>query len=327
MLRVGILSDTMGITSPYVGGHGLGRAVWSIAEGLQSAGHTVTLFALEGSSFSGQLMVVNEQGAKSEPPLARAVYERRSSFDVILDHSHKHILSQLFPSLPVINFYHDRWQPYRQNAVLMSEGQRKLMGKEFTGARVVHHQIDAKQYTPSWRPDNPPYALFMGFVYRWKQPILAVEAAAKAGMHLLLAGSHQENTKELWSGSENSRPIGAVAPETRNELMRGATVYLQLGDQESFGLTTIEAGLHGTPTVAWPSGGSLDTVKSGVNGVLVDIRNPDTTEAVVSAIHQAKQLNRKQVREYTEGAFGCPPRQMEQIEALMTDVVEGRRWQ
>lgn len=336
-MKLAILSDTMSPT-PTPGGHGLGRAVYQLAENLLLLGHDVTLYALEGSTFNGELITVpadkvkpNDR-AKLEPDLARLAYSNRARHDVYIDGSHKKILSGLFTDIPVINWYHDKWQPYRRNAVLCSEGQRHLMteGKDgdprFSAAKVVHNQLEAKHFIPSYRADDPPFLLFLGFVYKWKNPILAIESASRARMRLFIGGQFQDNAEGLFHEGENAILLGALPPALRNEYLRGALVYLQLGHSEAFGLTTIEAGLSGTATVAWPSGGNLDTVSNGVNGVFVDPRNPDKVEAVCLAIEQARRLDRRKVRQYTEDCFGNPLVQAQQFEELAENALGGRGW-
>ncbi len=326
-MRIAFLSDTMAETSDRVPAHGLGRANFTIATGLLNRGHDVTLFGAPGSQFAGRTIVSDGAGQKYEPQLMKAAYHMRDEFDVYIDAGHKHALSMLMTDLPCLNVYHDRWQPHARNAVLVSEGLRTLLPCEFKSAKVIHNQIDPLPFVPSYRADdNPAYAMFIGFVYKWKAPILAIEAAARARLKLYMAGNWQENTDGLWHEGENSYLLNAIPPYQRNELLRGAQVYLQLGHSESFGLTTVEAGLCGTPTVAWPTGGNLDTVCDGVNGVFIDPRNPDRVEAVCLAIQQAKTLDRRKVRAFTEERFGCPERQAAQFEMLIEDVIGGKRW-
>ncbi len=326
-MRIAYLSDTMFATRDNLNGHGLGSANFTIATGLHNRGHEVTLFGAPGSRFAGRTIVCDGEGQKYEPQLAKAAYHMRDEFDAYIDAGHKHALGMLFPDVPLLNLYHDRWQPHSRNAILVSEGLRTLLPPEFKNAKVIHNQIDPLSFIPSYRADDDPaYAVFLGFVYKWKNPILAVEAAARARLKLYMAGNFQENTDGLWHGNENTQLLGAISPYARNELLRGAQVYLQLGHSESFGLTTVEAGLTGTPTVAWPLGGNLDTICEGVNGVFIDPRNPDSVEAVCLAIQQAKTLDRRQVRAYTEAHFGCPERQAAQFEALLEDVIGGKKW-
>lgn len=328
MLKIALLSDTMAATHSDVSGHGLGRANWNLATALHNYGHEVTLFGAPGSSFAGRTIISSGVGQRYEPELAYAAYHlyKKGEFDVLIEANHKHPLSGLFADIPVLNFYHDKWQPKRRNAVLMSEGQRALMDDDFSSAKVIHHQLDARSFLPSYRADNPPYALFVGFIYKWKQPILAIEAAARFGMKLIVAGQLQEGLEALDTPNNNCQWIGAQHPNAIKTLMRGAAVYLQLGDHESFGLTSVEAGLSGCPTVAWPSGGNLDTVRDGANGAFVNLDYPDKVNAVCEAMQRAIRLPRHCVREYTEKTFGQPGKQVEQIEQLCEAVIRGENW-
>lgn len=326
-MRIALISDTMGATHGANPGHGLGRANWNLATALHDAGHEVTLFGSPGSSFAGRTIVSNGEGVKYEPELAKAAYYLRNEFDGFIEANHNHPLAGLFSDLPILSFYHDRWQPHRRNAVLMSEGQRALMDDaKFATAKVIHNQMNAREFLPSYRADNPPYALFIGFIYKWKQPLLAIEAAARLGMKLIIAGSLQEGLDPLDTDHNNCQWIGAQPPAAIKTLLRGASVYLQLGDNESFGLTTVEAGLSGCPVVAWPKGGSLDTVQEGANGSFVNVDYPDKVRAVCEAAQRAIQLRRNCVREWAEMRFGCPQKQVDQTVTLLEQVIKGERW-
>lgn len=325
-LRIAVIGDATSPT-PTDGGHGLGRATWLVAEGLVAAGHDVTLFAVEGSRFSGHMVLIDKVGHHYETHLAHEAYKRRHQFDVYLDNSHGHHLSRMWPLLPVVNVYHDKWQPPAGNPVVCSRDQIRQMNEvhktdRFSSARIIHHQLEPSEFVPSYRPDFPPYVMFLGITREYKQPILAIEAAAAAGYPLKMVGTVHFDYQTIFSGSENVRLYGPVGPSERNELLRGATALLQLGPHESFGLSTVEAMLCGAPVVAVNSGGSLDIVKPGVSGVFA---NSDY-RSIADGIHKAARLDRRQVRRYAEDCFGHPQVQVEQTERALLDVYEGERW-
>lgn len=298
-----------------------------IAERLYAAGHDVTLFATEGSTFSGELVTPIKPSPdylKAENALAHAVWKahKETAFDVVYDHSHSHALGRIYPDLPYIAHFHDKWQVFVRNPILCSEGQRSLMPPEFAGAKVIHHQLDAREFTPSYRAENGggQYLLYMGVMRDYKQPILAIEAAARVGLKLKIAGAAPFDVNAVFSGNENAQYVGVVDGEAKLDLLRGATALLQFGLYESFGLSTIEAGLCGTPVVALAEGGTRDIVQNGTNGVYVKDGN------FMEAIHAAQGLSRKTVRDFTEAHFGCPEKQVRQIEQALNECVIGWNW-
>ncbi len=133
-------------------------------------------------------------------------------------------------------------------------------------------------------------------------------AVGDSGAHLILAGPSV--------GSVSDDPDGAVvlaevedewrrlAPELRarvhlaclpmedldenaaivNALQRQATVIVQKSLKEGFGLTVTEAMWKGRPVVASATGGILDQIQDGVNGVL--LKNPLDLKAFGTAIRE-----------------------------------------
>lgn len=322
-MRIAIIGDTSAPT-PIQGGHGLGHATWRIAEGLLARGHDVVLYAVQGSTFSGEMVLIHDVGQEHEPKLATLAYRdhKDKPYDVFYSHSHTHDLARLFPHLPVVCHHHDQWQPTYRCAIVCSEAQRKAMN--LPTARVIHHQLNPRDFVPSWRHDG--YLVYLGVLREYKQPLLAIETAARVGMPLQMAGQSPHNPDFLFSGHENVTYLGPLDWRNRNELLRGAAALLQFGHSESFGLTSVEAGLCGTPVVAMPSGGSLDIVEDGCNGVLVKVGHGPVLDPAAMAVQEAMTLPRKQVRDYTAARFGNPDQQLTQIEAALRDCVEGKWW-
>lgn len=322
-MRIAVIGDTSAPT-PTQGGHGLGHAVWRIAEGLKARGHEVTLYAVKGSTFSGERVLIDDIGQEHEPKLAALAYRdhQDKAYDVFYCHSHRHDLARLFPKLPVVNHYHDQWQPVYRCAIVCSTAQQRTMG--LAGARVIHHELDPREFVPSWRHDG--YLVYLGVLREYKQPLLAIEVAARVGMPLKMAGQTPHKPEWLFSGNENVDYLGPLDWRNRNELLRGAAALLQFGHSESFGLTSVEAGFCGTPVVAMPSGGSLDIVEEGCNGVFVQIGHGPILDPAAQAVYEALTLSRKTVRDYTAERFGNPERQIRQIEDALQDCAAGRWW-
>lgn len=310
--------------SPTPIGHGMGLINSMIAEGLHARGHEVTLIAKKGSRFSGTLVTLDVNGYGGEPALANAAYQmhKRNPFDCFLDAGHIHKLSAVFPDLPCANLYHDSFQPYQRCAIVLSEGHRAMLPVEFERARIIHNALDKNSIQSSDMPGQ--YALFLGAISDLKQPLLAIEACARIGLPLVLAGMTVGNFGLALTKMNNAHYIGPISGPQKFDLLRGARCLLQLSGVESFGLTTLESMLCGTPVVALPSGGSVDLIEYGVSGILVQ-PSGDMVNAVCDAIKAVRYLDRSQVRKSAE-RFGDVGAMISAYEDALEDVARGEIW-
>lgn len=333
-MRLAIIGDSQGPT-PTAGAHGLGRVVYNVTEALIRRGHDVTLFGVRGSYCSDKTVTPCEAGGPElETVLAQAVYTHHKAkpFDVIYDHGHVHVLSSLFPDLPIINHFNDKWQQWRPNGVVSSVGQRDMMIKDdprFASAGVLHNAHDASEFIPSWRADdNPEYIVYCGALIWYKQPLLAIEASARARIRLVMMGNITGG--QGWLTREptftNVQVVGAKSGQERDDIMRGAVAVLQLGHSEAGPMINIEAALLGTPVVAWPNGGSLDFIKDCENGVLINLDIEDKVDAVIDGVNRARGIPRKRVRESTEGYWGSLERLAIYTEKHLEAIAGGERW-
>ena len=325
-MRIAVVSDASSPT-PTPGGHGLGYATHILAETLLERGHDVELFAAPGSQFSGRLHT--PEGATSQPnyggewSLVRAVMARHTEapFDAFCDNSHVHGISHFYPSYPVVNVYHDVYQPPAPNPVVMSAGQQALMEQRFDRARIIWNWFDPTPFEAQLEVPSDRYALFCGLMIAYKQPILAIEAATRANIPLVMAGA---GNLPLTPNS-NVKHVGVITGKAKLDYFKRATVFLQLGNIESFGFTTLEAGLCGTPIVAWGTGGTTDLVKHGVNGAFIPLGTRDKVQAVADTIAYAATLDRGLVATYTRSLLN-KERWITAYEQALKDVSEGKRW-
>ena len=72
-------------------------------------------------------------------------------------------------------------------------------------------------------------------------------------------------------------------------------------DPEGFGMVAIEAAAHGTPTIAFATGGIVDAVQDGKTGFLIDNQDYDLlTKITVQILQDQHLLNRKECMGYAE---------------------------
>ena len=135
-------------------------------------------------------------------------------------------------------------------------------------AEVVHPPVDVEFYTPDAGVTREPFFLLAGRLVPYKRPELAVEAARKAGVRLVVAGSGRaEAACRALAGPETTF-VGRVDDAALRDLYRRCAALLLPG-VEDFGIVPVEAAACGTPVLATAAGGALDTVIAGKTGELV----------------------------------------------------------
>lgn len=139
-------------------------------------------------------------------------------------------------------------------------------------AIVVHPPIDTEWFHPDPAEasgDGQPFFLYAGRLVPYKRPDVAVRAAVRAGVRLVVAGGGRwlPHIRSLAEGHPNVEVRGPVALEELRRLLRTTTALVFPGE-EDFGMVPVEAQACGTPVIALGTGGVLDSVVDGTTGVL-----------------------------------------------------------
>lgn len=117
------------------------------------------------------------------------------------------------------------------------------------------------------------------------QPYKHVDAVieAFAGMpdrRLLVIGRGPEKQRLMNLATENVRLVEGLS-DAQMRWAYGHATALIAASHEDFGLTPLEAGAHGIPTIALRAGGYLDTVLEGVSGAFFDSPEPSTIRRAI----------------------------------------------
>ncbi len=158
-------------------------------------------------------------------------------------------------------------------------------------AQVVHPPVDTEYYTPAPSPEREGFFLLAGRMVPYKRPDLAVRAAARAGVPLVVAGDGRSRAQVEALAGPHTRFVGRVSDDDLRDLYRRCRALLMPG-VEDFGIVPVEAQACGAPVVAIGEGGARDSVLPGVTGHLV----PPSGEAELEAWSDA--LSRFDADEY-----------------------------
>lgn len=169
-------------------------------------------------------------------------------------------------------------------------------------ATVVHPPVDTEGFTPDPSVPREDFFLLAGRLVPYKRPDLAVQAAAQAGVPLVVAGDGRSMAVCRALAGPQTTFLGRVPHADLLDLHRRARAVLMPG-VEDFGIVPVEAMATGTPVIALAEGGALDTVVPEVTGVHV---RSGTDSEIVDGFAEAmrtfdpKCFDRAKIRAWAE---------------------------
>ncbi len=327
-MRVAIIaSSRFPIAEPFAGG--LEAHVWHLTHQLVRRGHRVTLFAAPGSdrSLAADLLKVGQatfsRHARADvsmpPQLAMEEHHayltlmldlmggRAKEFDLVHNHSLHYLPIAMAPglSIPMVSTLHTPPTPWLESALQTGAGSGvRFVAVSAHTARSWRHATGPVSVVPNgvdvslWRPGPGGGPLiWSGRIVREKGPDLAIDAAARAGRPLLLAGPivdrrfyDEEIAPKLGRGV---RYLGHLSQrELAVAVGRASAALVTPRWNEPYGLVVAEALACGTPVAGFDRGG-LPEIVTESTGRLVPA---DDASALASAVPTVIGLSRRAAR-------------------------------
>lgn len=135
-----------------------------------------------------------------------------------------------------------------------------------------------------------PFVLCVARLLPYKNVDVVIDAVrAWGGADLVVVGSGPERDR-LVARSEQDPRVHLLGRVSDAELrwLYGHSTALVAASYEDYGLTPLEAAVHGKPTVALRAGGYLDTLIDGVTGLFFP---EPTSEAIARSLDQLRDMH------------------------------------
>ncbi len=325
---------------------GTENVLFDLIEEQVAQGHDVTLFAPGDARTSAKLVSflprsLRAEGVpwsahlKADYHMRRSVAEvRAGNFEMVHTHlsastdlclfpllselptSHLTTLHSKFPFDHVPHWQGDADQFYLDTwgssvpVVTISQQASKDLPACVQVVGVVYNGISLRRYVPSpTKPDS--YLVWLGRFVPEKGAHLAIEAARRANVHLVLAGIIDRTVPESvryfrqeiepFIDQQKIRYIGPVNKTRKITLLSGAQGLLNpITWEEPFGMVMVEAMAVGCPVISFARGAAPEIVVQEKTGFLVH-----SIDEMVESIPLLKQLDRKSIRSHVESTFSA----------------------
>jgi glycosyltransferase involved in cell wall biosynthesis len=304
---------------------GAEQVLSTLDEALVRAGHRSLVLAPAGSRCHGLLIPAQlsrgilDDDAKHD---ARKIFKHQidrilNEFSVDVIHMHGLDFYHYLPSrqLPIVVSLHLPLSWYAADAlcrlgpnitlVAVSESQARTAPADVRINAVIPNGIDLSHFRPQKRKSN--YALAITRICPEKGLHLAIDAAERAGVTLIIAGSvfdyseHRDYFDSMIRPrlNERIRFVGPVGAARKANLLAGARCLLVPSlAPETSSLVAMEAMASGIPVVAFPSGALGEIVAHRRTGFLVN-----DAEEMADAIFECDSIASEVCRKEAELKF------------------------
>jgi glycosyltransferase involved in cell wall biosynthesis len=205
--------------------------------------------------------------------------------------------------------YYMEWASYVP-IIAISESARAEVSHPLNFVGVVHHGLPMNKFQPIPK-ERGEHFVWLGRIVSDKGVHLAVEAAKRAGVPLVLAGTidryaedsvkyYQEMVEPQLDG-EQIKYIGPVDMQQKIDLLSGARGFLNpIVWEEPFGMVMIESMARGCPVISFARGAASEIIVHRKTGFLV--RDVDE---MVEFIPHIDEIDREVTHTHVERHFSA----------------------
>jgi glycosyltransferase involved in cell wall biosynthesis len=339
-VRIALVSTPF-VRVPPPGYGGTELVVHALARALERAGHEVTVFAT-GDSRAPRLRWFFERAVWPPDPYAEVLHCRavareiaRGGFDVV--HAHAPAMLAFGDELgaPLVYTMHHVGPALSRFYAAVPPGPWRIAisARQAELARppvdaVVHHGLDPGMYPEPGAGGDA--AFFLGRLSWVKGPDVAVEAARRAGLPIVVAGDDHGEDEAPPRWREDALAPALRAPGVtrirradlaakRRIFARARALLAPIRWEEPFGLVMIEALLAGCPVIAFPRGAVPEIVEDGETGFLVE-----TAAEMAWALRAAARLDRGAIQARARSRFSADRMAADYVSVYLAAGARGR---
>lgn len=197
------------------------------------------------------------------------------------------------------------------NSEYISQRIKKIYRRDST---VIYPPVNVNYFNIIENPSRDYYFTASRMV-PYKKIDLIVEAFAKNGKKIIVAGDGPELKKIKAKANSNVTFIGHIANEKLKQYLQNAKAFV-FAAEEDFGIIPVEAQACGTPVIAYGKGGVLETVIENQTGIFFEKQTPESLNQAIDKFENMS-FETTQIREnalrFSEDRF------MEEIKLFIED--------
>jgi glycosyltransferase involved in cell wall biosynthesis len=155
------------------------------------------------------------------------------------------------------------------NSQAVADRIRRVYGRI---AEVIHPPIDLDRFRPSLEQDD--YYVVLARLISYKRIDLAVQACTRLGRRLLVIGDGPDRARLMADAGPTISFLGRLSDGEVEHYAARCRALIFPGE-EDFGMAALEIAAAGRPTIAYRSGGAVETIVDGVTGIFFDRQEPE----------------------------------------------------